>query len=222
MTTTESQELPDAQSQSLKHQESSTIRSWRLWLPLTFQVFLVCAVAAPSLYTELNGKTVILKTVPVDPYDPLRGYSQTLSYDISGTNNLKNLPGWKQLPKEKSSWNSKGAESLKSNTVVYVILQRSGVETNAEPPKAWQPVKLQRDRPTNLPENQVAIRGIVEYGRVKYGLETYYVPEEISEQINAEVKEATRKNFSAVEVKVNSEGRAVPIKLWLGKQSYRF
>ncbi|HAA32846.1 MAG TPA: membrane-anchored protein, partial [Cyanobacteria bacterium UBA8553] len=65
---------------------------WRFWVPLLFQTILILAVPAQALYTQLTGKTVILQTVPVDPYELLRGYSQTLRYDISRQDNLRKLP----------------------------------------------------------------------------------------------------------------------------------
>jgi uncharacterized membrane-anchored protein len=213
--------------QQPQNKPTENIKGWRLWLPLTIQALLVIAIGIPPLITELSGKIVILKTAPVDPYDPLRGYSQTLSYDISRIDNLKKLPGWKDLPKQSYG------EYLEPRTSFYVIMQAPGtnIKTNAQTPQPWKPVaiKLIVDNsksvtfnPATLPPNQIAIRGRTNYGSVEYGLETYYMPEEIHDQINQEVSQASRNQTSFVEIKVNSEGRAVPIKLWLGDKSYRF
>ena len=79
---------------------ATPFRRWRFWIPLILQTALIAAVPAQAVYTHLTGRTVVLKTVPVDPYDLLRGYSQTLAYDISQPNNLKSLPGWKTIPQE--------------------------------------------------------------------------------------------------------------------------
>ena len=68
------------------------ISIWRFWAPLLFQTALILAVPAQAVYTQLTGKTVILQTIPVDPYELLRGYSQTLRYDISIQDNLRKLP----------------------------------------------------------------------------------------------------------------------------------
>ncbi|MEO9124284.1 MAG: GDYXXLXY domain-containing protein, partial [Microcoleus sp.] len=72
--------------------------AWRLWVPLLLQIGLITAVPATAVYTLVTGKTVVLQTAPVDPYDFLRGYYQVLSYDISDPRNLEKLPGWKDLP----------------------------------------------------------------------------------------------------------------------------
>ena len=71
----------------------SPLPLWRFAVPLLLQIGLVLVPPAQSVYTHITGKTVILQTIPVDPYDPLRGYSQTLSYDISRLETLKKLPG---------------------------------------------------------------------------------------------------------------------------------
>ena len=56
------------------------ISIWRFWAPLLFQTVLILAVPAQAVYTQLTGKTVILKTIPEDTYELLRGYSQTMIY----------------------------------------------------------------------------------------------------------------------------------------------
>src|ERR671932_2927426 len=102
--------------------------TWRFWVPLLFQTALILGVPAQAVYTQLTGKTVILQTVPVDPYELLRGYSQTLRYDISIQDNLRKLPGWKELPKNPA--NGKELTFIKPGTHLYVIFQ---------PPKAPPP-----------------------------------------------------------------------------------
>lgn len=67
----------------------------RMALPLLFQSLLICSIPFQSVYALLTGTTVVLKTQPVDPYDILRGYYQTLSYDISSFETVSKLSGWK-------------------------------------------------------------------------------------------------------------------------------
>ena len=62
---------------------------WRFLVPLGLQLGIILIVPAQSAYTYNFGQSAVLQTLPVDPYDLLRGYSQTLSYDISQINNLK-------------------------------------------------------------------------------------------------------------------------------------
>jgi uncharacterized membrane-anchored protein len=193
------------------------LRSWRLWLPLGVQALLLLSIAIPPLYTEIAGRTVILKTVPIDPYDPLRGYSQTLSYEISRFDSLRTLPGWKTLPQE---INYDKKSYLTHNTSFYLVLQAP--KNNSEPPQPWKPIKIQTSLPTNLPIDQVALKGRVNYAQIEYGLETYYMPEALRTEVNDEVLKANRNKSGAMEIKVDAKGEAVAIRLWAGKRSYRF
>lgn len=197
---------------------------WRFWLPLFFQSVLILTVPAQAVYTYLSGKTVILQTVPVDPYDLLRGYSQTLRYDISNRENLKKLAGWKDLvaPNEGDR-----RESLPIGTRFYVILQapnQSSPDTN--PPQAWKPVAVSPDLPSQLPSDRVALQGEYHYGWVDYGLETYYLPEDRIEEINRFIEQTFRDSRQerpfVVEAKIDSRGKAVPVSLWIGDRNYRF
>ncbi|MBW4420095.1 MAG: GDYXXLXY domain-containing protein [Myxacorys californica WJT36-NPBG1] len=189
------------------------LRSWRFWIPLLVQTALITAIPAQAVYTHLTGKTVVLQTVPVDPYDLLRGYSQTLGYDISTLDTLRKLPGWKTLPLE-------ARNSLKENTVLYVILQLP--EQKPGRPIAWKPVGVSPDRPASLPSNQVALKGRVQYGQVDYGLSTYYLPETRRDEVNKAIQESQRKQSAVVEIKVDAQGNAVPLRLWLSDRSYEF
>ncbi len=184
---------------------------WRLWVPLLLQSLFIVAVPAQDAYTVATGKTVILQTAPVDPYDLLRGYYQTLGYDISNHQNLAKLPG---------------GELLKDAYVgdVFVILE-APPSANTTPPKPWKPIRVSRDRPTNLPPNQIAINGKSEGWRIVYGLETYYMPEDQRESLNQainRVPQAAGQRAFVVEAKVDGSGNSVPVSLWVRDRNYRF
>lgn len=210
---------------------------WRFWVPLLFQTALILGVPAQSVYTQLTGKTVILQTVPVDPYELLRGYSQTLRYDISIQDNLRKLPGWNELPKNPA--NGKELTFIKPSTQLYVILQAPKVPASSDfskLPQTWKPIALSRNLPSQLPPNQVALKGLAEHGFIQYGLETYYIPEDQREQINADLRAARPDNVNrspqlqilqptepsqpppkppiVMEIKVSSQGESVPVSLW--------
>jgi uncharacterized membrane-anchored protein len=193
------------------------LRLWRLLLPLGFQTLLLLAIAVPPLYTEISGRQVILKTVPIDPYDPLRGYSQTLRYEISFIENIKNLPGWENIPKQ-LDYNRKLQPVNRAR--FYLILQAP--QGSSKIPQPWKPVQIQTALPMDLPANRIALKGTVNYGRIDYGLETYYMPEELRNQVNDAVIESNRKQSGAVEIKVDASGNAVATRLWAGDRSYRF
>jgi uncharacterized membrane-anchored protein len=209
--------------------EAKRLPAWRLWVPLLLQIGLIAAVPATAVYTFITGKTVVLQTAPVDPYDFLRGYYQVLSYDISDLTNLQKLPGWKDLPTEKTPCAPgivcpKNTHNLKQQTSFYVILEAPKTATNPGRPQAWKPVRVSLENPVNLPVNQIAIKGKYNGWRMEYGLETYYMPEDEREKVNQEISEAQRKQRQSflVEVKVDKTGHAVPVSLWVRDRNYRF
>lgn len=197
------------------------IPTWRFVLPFALQLALILSVPAEAIYTHIAGKTVVLQTAPVDPYDFLRGYYQVLSYDISQQDNLKKLPGWSQFELETSG-------RFTSETNIYVILAAPETEENLAVPKVWKPVGVSAKLPENLPENQIAIKGKSDGWQIQYGLETYYMPEDQREAVNQDIQQAQSSLNSenkipfVVEVKVNSQGKAVPVSLWVRDRNYKF
>ncbi len=184
---------------------------WRLALPLLFQVGLITAIPAQSAYTYFTGRTVVLQTAPVDPYDLLRGYSQTLGYEVADVARLEKLPGGKQL------------KNQRPGTLVYVVLQAPQANQSI-PPEPWQPIRIEMNRPQNLSSNQIALRGRYNGWQITYGLETYYMPEDQRDAINAEIGQLQRRDRQSfvVETKVDASGNAVPVSLWLRDRRYRF
>jgi len=220
---------PDTTNQFQLPPEAKRLPAWRLWVPLLLQIGLIAAVPAPSVYTFITGKTVVLQTAPVDPYDFLRGYYQVLSYNISDRTNLQKLPGWKDLPGEKTPCPPGGAcpqntYNVYRNTSFYVILEAPKAATNPGSPQAWKPVRLSRENPGNLPANQIAIKGKYNGFLMEYGLETYYMPEDEREKVNQDISEAqsSQRQSFLVEVKVDKTGHAVPVSLWVRDRNYRF
>ena len=188
-------------------------------MPLLLQAALIVSVPAQAIFVHLTGKTAILQTAPIDPYDFLRGYSQTLSYDISRRTSLEKLPGWQDLIKNKRYQEPIG---------LYVILE-SPEQTLSGRPLPWRAVDVRRNRPTTLPNNQVAIKGLLRYDRVTYGVESYYFPSAQRQQLNDDINQAQfnprqqeKSQPFVVEVKIDAQGNAVPISLWVRDRNYRF
>lgn len=214
-------------------EQQKRMPAWRLWVPLLLQTAIVLAAPAGPLYTILTGKTVVLKTVPVDPYDFLRGYSQTLSYDISRQENLRSLPGWKALVKQHLEAKATDLppsvpplNSLPTGIRFYVILEApaaNAAKTNSL--QAWKPVRVSSKMPKSLPANQIAIKGKSSGNAIDYGLESYYMPEARRDEINLEINQAQssrQRQAIVVEAKVDAQGRAVPISFWVSDRRYRF
>ncbi|WP_239125202.1 GDYXXLXY domain-containing protein [Leptolyngbya sp. CCY15150] len=202
---------------------TSPMPRWRFWLPLLAQLTLILGLPAQAMLTYLTGTTVILQTAPVDPYDLLRGYSQTLNYNISLVDTLDDLPGWEAV-EERSSRES--TDQTQASIPVYVVLEQPDADPTAEIPLAWQPVAIAPDLPRNLPDTQVVITGQLYYQQVTYGLERYYMPEDQRDTINTEIMELNQEFGNeppfVVEVRVRGNGYAVPISLWVGDRQYQF
>ncbi|MEO8891727.1 MAG: GDYXXLXY domain-containing protein [Coleofasciculaceae cyanobacterium] len=210
---------------------NNDFKLWRFWLPLLFQTGLILAVPAQAIYTQLTGKTVILQTIPVDPYELLQGYSQTLKYDISNQDSLRKLPGWQELPKQQPTGSK--LNFIEPGTHFYVTLAEPLGPPKSQLPQAWKPIAVSLRRPVKLQESQVALAGVVKAGSIQYGLERYYIPEDQREQINNDLRQSKLSDPTPVqlalpladspqqpkppvvmEIKVNNQGNAVPIGLW--------
>ncbi|MDZ8108735.1 MAG: GDYXXLXY domain-containing protein [Nostoc sp. DedQUE12a] len=194
---------------------------WRLIAPLAVQTALIMAVPAQALYTDMTGKTVILQTAPVNPNNVLQGNALELDYNISRTANLSRLPGWQTIV-------SKGRGSgrrLPEGTNIYVTLQEQ-VSSGRGVPTAWRPLRVSSDRPTSLRANQVALRGVYQDGSVNYGLETYYIPENQRQQIRNDLQAQRARRGQVppivVKAKVDPQGNALPISMWVRDRNYRF
>ncbi|AFY69987.1 hypothetical protein Pse7367_1701 [Thalassoporum mexicanum PCC 7367] len=202
--------------------ERRKIGAWRMWAPIGCQSLLILSVLIAPLQAHLNGKTVVLRTQPIDPYDLLRGYSQTLSYDISNLDNLQELPGWETLPKTQFNAPNR-PQRPESGTSFYLVLKspdRGSSDNQA--PNPWTPVRIASTEPQTLASNEVMLKGKIEWSAARYGLERYYMPESRRDEINNAVNLANRNQTGAVEIKVRQDGYAVPVKLWVGQEDFEF
>ena len=213
---------PPIHSPRIKSSQSR-VPIWRFLVAMFIQSALIVAVPLKSAITYANGQTVTLQTLPVDPYDLLRGYSQTLRFEISDPERLKQLPGANSIFSELENQRNASAP-------VFVTLEApkefaiSSDSAERRTPIAWEPVAISKDYPENLSDNQIAIRGQAQAWRVLYGLETYYMPESQREEINEKINLEQQAEDSAfvVDVKIDSEGNSVPSSLWIRDEEFRF
>ncbi|SNC76337.1 Uncharacterized membrane-anchored protein [Hymenobacter gelipurpurascens] len=138
------------------------LRRWLKWL-VAAQVLFVLGVAVAGYATEALGRTISLRTTPVDPRDLLYGDYVRLNYAIS------QLPG--------HLW--KGKELPRRQQAAYVLLEpRNGT---------FEAVGVYPEKPETKPD-QAVLRGSVQDVwrrgmRLRYGLERYYVPENMGRQL---------------------------------------
>ncbi|TGE27537.1 GDYXXLXY domain-containing protein [Hymenobacter metallicola] len=121
------------------------------------QMLFLLAVAAAGYATTALGRTITLRTTPVDPRDLLYGDYVRLNYTISQV--------------KPTLWH--GPEAPKKHQPVYVVLHaQNGV---------YEAAGVYATEPAVAPE-QAILRGWVmdswRHGlRLRYNLERYYVPE---------------------------------------------
>jgi uncharacterized membrane-anchored protein len=162
------------------------------------QVLILAAVPGQKMYTLLTGRTVVLRTAPVDPYSVMSGYYVTLSYEIS---RFASVPG------------AMAFEGQADGTPIYVVL-RQGADG------FWQAESVHPARPDVAPD-RVVIKGRKESWRtIEYGIETYYIPEAARGTIEDDLRQHARD--ARIEVKVDRFGRAALLRLLIGDRVYDY
>ncbi|MEM9004694.1 MAG: GDYXXLXY domain-containing protein [Cyanobacteria bacterium P01_F01_bin.86] len=198
-------------------------RFWAIALPLLLQTGLIFVVPLQSAITARMGTTVVLQTRPVDPFDPFRGYYVTLRYDISQRGVLSRLDNWDTLKTDLTS--ARKTDFLAPGRSFYVILEAPENSQRRPVPTPWRPIAVSRQRPRNLPANQLALKGLYRSDRALYGLERYYLSDAQRLDLEQQIRDAQAVQVSPrlrVEVRIGPFGRAVPIALWIEDQRLEF
>lgn len=160
----------------------------KFWAAVALQVVILLAMVAMHQYTLLTGESVLLKTAPLDPWDPLRGAYVDLRYDISQLERSLPMEGW---PYEQGQR-------------VWVTLR--------ERKPYWAAVAVSNQRPETA-VGEVALRGRVrwvessgegppEWLMLDYGIEQFYVPEGQGEELQGKMVELS------IDARVDRTGRA--------------
>ncbi len=166
-------------------------------LALTVQAAILAAVPAKQIYTRLTGKTIFIKTAPVDPYSLLSGYYVVLNYQIARP------PDWSNIQRR-----------YKKGQPVYVVLKQDDDET-------WSGESVHGRRPEDIPADRIVIKG--KRGRwrgISYGVESYYIPEKSRQTIEQDLRENAGK--AKAEIKVDHFGNATLIRLHIEDRTYEY
>jgi uncharacterized membrane-anchored protein len=100
----------------------------------------------------VTGTSILVRVVPVDPRDFLRGQYLSLAYEFS------------------RPWDSTVARiHMPADAPVWVVLRREGT--------FHVPKRLDLGRPATLEPGEVALRGWARGRRYDFGVERYFVPE---------------------------------------------
>jgi uncharacterized membrane-anchored protein len=171
---------------------------WAFAAAVALQLAVLAAVPAPQVYTRLTGRTVILKTAPIDPYDVMSGYYVTLSYEIS---NPRRIAGGEAFLKGENA------------AAVYVAL-REGADG------VWEAESV-HDAWPDVPPDRVIIKGRgLHYSLIEYGIERFFIPETAREAVEKDLR--ANREAARVEVKVDSFGRAALLRLLIGDRVYDY
>jgi uncharacterized membrane-anchored protein len=137
-----------------------------------------------------NGREITLPIVPVDPRDLFKGEYVRLSYPVSVVP-ISQLEG--PRPRE--------------NSAFYVVLEK-------KPDGTWQTVGMSRDMPTETSPDRIVLKARAPYWPtrdipaervgVRYGIESYYVPEGQGRKL----EDLAREKKLAALVAVDTRGNA--------------
>lgn len=141
----------------------------RFALLLGIAAALQTAVLAWMIYDRVSlvrqGREVVLETAPIDPRSLFRGDYVILNYKISALD-AKELAG---------------EDAFRRAQRVFVTLQKDDTGADAGRLAAWKAVSIAGAFPADAGDNRVVIRGEVRSTgrllRIKYGIESYFVPE---------------------------------------------
>lgn len=127
-----------------------------------------------------SGREIVLDTVPVDPRSLFRGDYVILNYAISGLD--ASTPG--------------GNGKFRRGEPVYVTLEKPEEG-------GWRAAAVSGSFPEKTGTDEIVIRGRVTYGggsniRIKYGIESYFVPEGEGRELEQLVRDSKLQVLVAV------------------------
>jgi uncharacterized membrane-anchored protein len=138
-----------------------------------------------------SGREITLPIVPVDPRDLFRGEYVRLGYAV-GTVPVRLLEG--PAPRE--------------NEAFYVVLEK-------KPDGVWQSVKVTSSMPQETSPDRIVLKARAVYAwpaggsadasvRVRYGIESYFVPEGQGKKLEALAREKKLATLLAVDTRGNA------------------
>lgn len=162
-----------------------------VFLILGLWLLTALAVIGFNQYTVLTGTRVLLKTVPIDPRDVLRGDYIILHYEINRLDTNK-------IPSD--------FENFAVGKKIFLILKKENIY--------WIPVEIRNNKPEG---DEVFLTGQIIWFhndtrniQVVYGIENYFIPEGKGRQV-----EELQGQGLGVEVSIDKNGRGVIIQLYL-------
>jgi uncharacterized membrane-anchored protein len=138
-----------------------------------------------------QGREIVLKVIPVDPRDLLRGDYVRLRYEISTI----------------AASVAPLSTHISGDTPVYITFERQGAPEEGK----WVPLSVALERPAPVEgDGKIVLRGQVKWGgngsdlHVVYGIESYFVPE----NTGGDLEKAARAGDVKAVIAVDGGGKA--------------
>ena len=164
---------------------------------IVFQCLIIAAVPAPKLFTRLTGKTITIKTAPVDPYDFMSGYHVVLSFEIS----------------RPSGTDSQVAMHSREDQIAYTVLVKGD-------DNVWKSKSVSNSFPEDIPDDAVVIKGKWKGSRIQYGIEKFFIPEEERREIERDLSRNRRQALA--DIRVDRFGNAALLCLRIEDRVYEY
>ncbi|HEY3314568.1 MAG TPA: GDYXXLXY domain-containing protein [Bacillota bacterium] len=169
----------------------------RFWLAVAVQLLVLAGMVGLHGFTVATGRAVLLKTAPIDPWDPLRGRYVQLNYEISQpTSDRVAITGgpykrgqlvWVTLKKGNPYWKA-----------MAVTIRRPRVGDDEMAAKA----KVMWYDPGSAADGTGRTQSQPARVSLRYGIEQFYLPEGQGKGIEGQASSLT------VEALVDHFGRA--------------
>ncbi|MDA1190609.1 MAG: GDYXXLXY domain-containing protein [Candidatus Poribacteria bacterium] len=163
-------------------------------LAVALQVVVLAMLPSSKYKAVETGITVFLKVGPVDPYDFLSGYHVLLDYEIGHPEGLDDLTDLvRELP-------------------IFVTIKQGD-------DGLWHVARVMLDPPELLEASELLLRGTYLDDRVRYGIESYFISEDVREEVEKNLRE--NPDSARAEVKIDPEtGIAAVVALHIAGKIY--
>jgi uncharacterized membrane-anchored protein len=166
------------------------------------QFLVLGGMIAKQVHLLKTGDVVLLKCQPIDPRSLFSGDYVILSYTIS------------RFSEEEFQQLNRYNEDFEPKDSIYVALQQ-GKES-----KFWNAAAISHDRKKFKAEYPVVIKGSIrarwQQYQIRYGVESYFVPQFEGRRIEREISNAS------VEVAVSNSGESGIKRLFIGEEEVKF
>jgi len=166
------------------------------------QAIVLLSMIAKQEILLKTGTKIMLRCVPVDPRSLFSGDYVQLNYEISEIRALNNAALQKKI------------DSFNENDTIYVALEKkkgSGFHSIAD---------FSRDHGELKKRFGVILKGTVDDNyyslRIRYGLETYFVPQNEGKEIETSMADVS------AEVSIADDGRSALSKLFIAGREVKF